>query len=85
MKTKAKRNKNHYTPEWIKETIDNYVRPPHIRKGQFVFNIIESYFGNVVREVQFIDGVDCFYDDTQIDNFIEKVCIRLNNKHNVYS
>ena len=82
---RKRRNKVIYTPEWIKETVSNYVRPSHIREGQFVFNIINSYFGEVAREVQFIDGVDCFYDDRQINKFIEKVCIRLNNKNNVYS
>ena len=34
-------------------------RPDYIRFGQFVFNYIEEHYG-VARQVQFIDGVDCF-------------------------
>lgn len=52
------------------------------RKGQSVFNVIEEQFGNVARQVQMIDGVDCFYDDTQIDLFIDHVWIRYaSNQH----
>ena len=40
------------------------------RKGQSVFNVIDEKF-SVAREVQFIDGVDCFYNDNVIDKFIE--------------
>lgn len=45
-------------------------KPSQWRKGQAVFNYIEEYYG-VSRQVQFIDGCDCFYDDTQIDDFIK--------------
>ena len=33
----------------------------------------------VVRAVQFVDGVDCFYNDGEIDNFLDKCLKRINN------
>jgi hypothetical protein len=41
------------------------------RNGQFVFNYIDEKYG-VARSVQFIDGVDCFYDDSKIEDFITR-------------
>ena len=41
------------------------------RDGQFVFNYIDVEYG-VARSVQFIDGVDCFYDDSKIEEFITR-------------
>ena len=49
------------------------------RQGQAVFNIIDEKW-DVARDVQYKDGVDCFYDDTQIDRFIEKAWTRIYNK-----
>lgn len=45
--------------------------PDTLRKGQAVFNIIDEYF-HVARAVQFTDGVDCFYRDDKIEEFIDK-------------
>ena len=39
------------------------------RKGQSVFNIIDSKY-HVARDVQFIDNIDCFYNDEQIEPFL---------------
>lgn len=44
-------------------------RPSYTRRGQAVFNATEEIYG-VAREVQFVDGVDCFYDDSQIEEFL---------------
>lgn len=77
MKSKSKNKKCRYTPKDIWKVINQIVKPEGWREGQFVFNVIEDYFGAVAREVQFKDKVDCFYDDKQIDNFIQKVCNRL--------
>jgi len=41
------------------------------REGQSVFNFVEMYFGNVARKVQFEDGIDCFYNNENIDSFLE--------------
>jgi len=53
--------------------------PKNWRKGQKVFNVIEELYGKVARDVQFIDGVDCFYDDRDetINLFIDKCWIRV--------
>lgn len=49
----------------IKDLPDNW------RKGQKVFNYIESKY-KIARKVQFDHGIDCFYKDNLIDKFLEK-------------
>ena len=44
-------------------------KPQNWRNGQFVFNYIDDKYG-IARIVQYVDKVDCFYDDKNIDNFI---------------
>ena len=51
-------------------------RASHLRKGQFVFNYINENYG-VARYVQFIDGIDCFYNDDVIDQFIDKCYVTM--------
>ena len=51
--------------------------PKNWRKGQKVFNAVEELYGGVAREVQFQDGIDCFYNDKVIDDFINAVWERL--------
>jgi hypothetical protein len=58
--------------------------PKSWRRGQSVFNVIEEQFGSIARDVQFIDGVDCFYrdDDETINLFIDHAWIRYaSNQH----
>lgn len=43
--------------------------PKNWRKGQSVFNIVDAEY-DVARDVQFIDGIDCFYNDEQIESFL---------------
>ena len=62
----------------IKDTIYSVQIPTHWRHGQFVFNRVDELFGKVAREVQFLDHIDCFYDDTKIDRFLDAVLVRLN-------
>lgn len=45
------------------------LKPKDWRDGQFVFNYINENYG-VARQVQFIECIDCFYDDEQIEAFI---------------
>lgn len=45
-------------------------KPKKWRDGQYVFNHIDATYG-VARTVQFVRGIDCFYDDSKIDAFIE--------------
>lgn len=44
-------------------------KPHNWRKGQFVFNYIDAVYG-VAREVQYKEGIDCFYDDDKIYPFL---------------
>lgn len=57
------------TIEELKKEIQNTPKPNNWRQGQFVFNYIDEVYG-VARIVQFHDGVDCFYDDSKIDEFL---------------
>ena len=66
--------------EFKKEVIDfaEYSKPKQWRKGQAVFNYIDSKYG-IARELQFNHGIDCFYNDSCINEFIEKA-VELINK-----
>lgn len=44
---------------------------PELRKGQSIFNEADNY-NHVARIVQFDYGIDCFYDDTIIEPFLDK-------------
>ena len=56
-------------------------RPSWSRKGQFVFNYIEETYGDVARHVQFVDNMDCFCVDDNIDSFII-LCYRALKENN---
>lgn len=47
------------------------IREAGIREGQAIFNYIDTTYG-VARDVQYEDCVDCFFDDSQIYEFVEK-------------
>ena len=66
--------------EFKKEVIDfaEYSKPKQWRKGQAVFNYIDHNYG-IARTVQFKDGIDCFYNDDVIDEFINKSFSRLSD------
>ena len=49
-----------------------------LRLGQFVFNYIHSFYG-VALSVKDKDGVDCFYRDDLIDDFLKCSVRRINN------
>lgn len=51
-------------------------REYYIRLGQFVFNYIDANY-DVARAVQFEDGVDCFYRDDLIEEFIKTCYLRI--------
>ena len=65
------------TPDEFKAKIYSIEKPSNWREGQFVFNTIDSLYG-IARTVQFKDGIDCFYNDSEIDNFINACYNRLN-------
>ena len=62
--------------------IKDYARkcPPSWRFGQAIFNVVEAMYGNIAREVQFQDGVDCFYNSSEVEPFLTAVYKRLTEK-----
>lgn len=55
---------------------------PCLRKGQAIFNYVDMHpelFGNAARISQFNYGIDCFYNDDIIDQFIDQVLEIVNN------
>lgn len=61
--------------KYIMAEVKKY-RKPFIRKGQAVFNIVDSHFG-VARSVQFQDGIDCFHRDDRIEDFLQAAWNRI--------
>ena len=63
-----------YFVMYIHERAHN--RPKEWRYGQAIFNYMEADFGDIARQVQFIDGVDCFYADgdcnDNINDFVDR-------------
>ena len=57
-------------------------KPKEWRKGQFVFNYIDEHYAPVARQVQFKDGIDCFYRDDMIDQFIDACALRIDINNN---
>lgn len=66
--------------ETILENLKN--KPKEWRDGQFIFNHIDEYF-KVARTVQYIDSIDCFYNDNKIDKFIEACYERITGKKTI--
>ena len=44
---------------------------PNIRYGQAIFNYVDEKY-EVARIAQFDYGIDCFYDDTKVEPFLDK-------------
>lgn len=63
----------------LRNTIYSVPIPECWREGQFVFNRAEELFGNIARQVQFEDHIDCFHRNDEIDAFLTAVLKRLNN------
>lgn len=57
------------TLEEFKNSIYSIEKPSNWRDGQFVFNTIDELY-KVARKVQFENKIDCFYDDSKINQFI---------------
>lgn len=66
------------TVEELKKEISEIEFPKNWRKGQSVFNYIDNVYG-VARNIQFGYGIDCFYNDDCIDDFINKAVELINN------
>ena len=59
------------TVEELKKEISEIEFPKNWRKGQSVFNYIDNVYG-IARTIQFKYGTDCFYNDDNIDEFLNK-------------
>ena len=59
------------TVEELKKKISEIEFPKNWRKGQSVFNYIDNVYG-IARTIQFKYGIDCFYNDDNIDEFLNK-------------
>ena len=59
------------TVEELKKEISEIEFPKNWRKGQSVFNYIDNVYG-IARTIQFKWGIDCFYNDNNIDEFLNK-------------
>lgn len=44
---------------------------PCLRSGQAIFNYVDENYGPVARQVQFQDGIDCFYIDDKTADFLD--------------
>ena len=66
--------------EELKQEIYNWMpnKPKNWREGQAVFNYVDQVYG-AARDSQFGYNVDCFYDDSKIDVFIE-TCVEIISK-----
>ena len=56
----------------------------YLRLGQFVFNYIHGFYG-VATSVRKEDGIDCFYRDDLIDDFLICCVKRINNNEGYIS
>lgn len=59
------------TVEELEKEISEIEFPKNWRKGQSVFNYIDNVYG-IARTIQFKYGIDCFYNDNNIDDFLNK-------------
>ena len=66
------------TVEELKKEISEIEFPKNWRKGQSVFNYIEYVYG-VARTIQFKYGIDCFYNDDNNDEFLNKAIEIINH------
>lgn len=66
------------TVEELKKEISEIEFPKNWRKGQSVFNYIDAVYG-VARNIQFEYGIDCFYNDKYIDDFLDKAVELINH------
>lgn len=66
------------TVEELKKEISEIEFPKNWRKGQSVFNYIDNVYG-IARTIQLKYGIDCFYNDKYIDDFLDKAVELINH------
>lgn len=70
--------KEEFVSEVLEASGKHRKKYPCLRKGQSIFNYVDENYGPVARQVQFEDGVDCFYIDEKIDAFLDACWNRIN-------
>ena len=63
--------KKEFVAEVVSSAEKHRKKYPCLRKGQAIFNYVDENYGPVARQVQFEDGIDCFYDDSRINAFLD--------------
>ena len=61
----------------VKTAINN--RSPYLRPGQAAYNYVYDKFGDIATKSQYKYGIDCYYKDEIIDDFIKKCYEILSN------
>lgn len=72
-KITTQKNKKNMTMEDFFEDVMTALenKPENCQEGQFIYNYIQKEYG-VANSVRRIDGVDCFYDNSKIEEFIDR-------------
>ena len=68
------------TTNLLKDFLFNLPRPTNWREGQFVYNMMYRLYPKVVNQVNF----DCFYNNKNIDKFLEECTYIINNNNEIY-
>lgn len=64
----------------IKKVLSN--KPKHIRDGQAIFTYVDEVYG-VARKIQYGELIDCFYNDNQIEDFLDKTVEYVNRQYDL--
>jgi hypothetical protein len=69
--------------EFLKDVNDGVTKMlkkyPYLRYGQAVFNYVDLNYEDTARTVQYLDNIDCFYDDSLTNKFLDH-CWRIVHK-----
>ena len=61
--------------EFLKDVDDGVTKMlkkyPSLRYGQAVFNYVDLNYEDTARLVQFEEGIDCFYNDNKVKEFLD--------------
>lgn len=60
--------------DWLADMLiewDSVKATTTLRKGQFLMNELWNFDKDIYDVVQGIDSIDCFYDDSKVDGFVD--------------
>lgn len=74
-KRKSLNKRGNWTVDKVMHLINLVPKPKQWRQGQYVFNRVSHIFGDdFARDL----GVDCYYHDNKVDDFLETLIKKLN-------